>query len=229
MAAPLERDWEAMWLDGLNPGDAFDASVCHPALQQLLTSKTLLLPSQSPPSTSQRALVPGCGRGYEVCALASSGLFDSVVGLDLAPTGVAAARAHASALGGTAAERAVFVLGDFFDYVPGDGEGFGLVVDYTFLCAIPVDMREKWAEKMASLVVEGGMLLTLMFPLGKKAEEGGPPHGVDFELFETLLCPVGFEMCEPLKELVCTRDFAGIRSGGAGGRSVWKSKSEELT
>lgn len=186
--------WESMWAAGLAPGDKFDATAPHPALVDLLQSDVL------PGGAAARALVPGCGRGYEVCALAASGKYGTVVGLDLAPTGVEAARAHAAAVGGAAVERVEWACGDFFAY--DGGPGFRLVVDYTFLCALPVEMRADWARKMAELVEVGGVLLTLIFPLLKRPEEGGPPHGVTFELFETLLTGVGFQPIEHPNVLV---------------------------
>lgn len=191
--------WESMWTanGGLKPGEMFDATTPHPALLDLLQSDML------PGGEATRALVPGCGRGYEVCALAASGRYSKVVGLDLAPSGVEAARVHATKVGGAAVERVEWVCGNFFDY--DGGAGFRLVVDYTFLCALPVDMRADWAKKMSELVEVGGVLLTLIFPLQKRPEAaaaGGPPHLVDFEMFETLLANVGFQPIEQPKVLV---------------------------
>jgi methyl halide transferase len=182
--------WEEVWAGGLARGQAFDATSCHPALVELVASNTLLADAAC--AGPSRALVPGCGRGYEVCALAESGLFESVVGLDIAPSGVAAAEQHAQGEGGRAAARTNFVCADFFDYAP-EGGGFHTVVDYTFLCALPPARRGEWAEKMAELVAAGGVLITLIFPLLKKLEDGGPPFGVSFQLFEELLCRAGFE------------------------------------
>lgn len=148
--------------------------------------------------------MPGCGRGYEVCALAVSGLYSKVVGLDLAPSGVEAARGHAATVGGAAVDRVEWVCGNFFEY--DGGPGFQLVVDYTFLCALPVDMRTDWAKKMAELVEVGGVLLTLIFPLLKIPEvaaASGPPFLVDFEMFETVLTDAGFQPIEQPKVLVC--------------------------
>jgi hypothetical protein len=50
-----------MWAGGLQPGDAFDASHCLPILQSMINDGTL---GEFRPEA--RALVPGCGRGYEV-------------------------------------------------------------------------------------------------------------------------------------------------------------------
>lgn len=182
------ESWEDMWASGLERGDYFDANAAHPALVDLLSSRVL------PGGAGARALVPGCGRGYEVCALAECDQYDAVVGLDLAPTGVAAAKAHAAEVGGAAVEKVEWVCGNFFEYKGGDG--FRLVVDYTFLCALPVEMRKDWARKMAELVEVGGVLLTLIFPLLRSPDEGGPPHGVNFEMFETLLTEAGFQAIE---------------------------------
>ena len=75
--------WEEMWASGLGKGDKFDAAAVEPALQDLIDSGAL------PPSGP--ALVPGCGRGYAVAALAESGERD-VLGIDIAPTAVKAAQ-----------------------------------------------------------------------------------------------------------------------------------------
>lgn len=209
------ESWESMWAGGLAPGDKFDASTAHPALLNLLQSNIL------PGGEAARALVPGCGRGYEVCALAKSGRYDKVVGLDLAPTGVEAARAHAATVGGAAVERVEWVCGNFFEY--DGGAGFRLVVDYTFLCALPVDMRGDWAKKMAELVEVGGVLLTLIFPMLSPpggAAGDGPPHLVDFEMFETLLTKVGFQPIEQPKVLPDQLCHEG-RGGGNSGICRW--------
>ena len=57
-----------------------------------------------------RALVPGCGHGHEVALAVEHGL--DATGLDIAPTGIAEARACYPHL----AER--FVVGDLFEIVP---------------------------------------------------------------------------------------------------------------
>ena len=75
--------WEDMWASGLGKGDKFDAAVVEPALRDLIDSGAL------PPSGP--ALVPGCGRGYAVAALAESGQRE-VLGIDIAPTAVKAAQ-----------------------------------------------------------------------------------------------------------------------------------------
>lgn len=75
--------WEEMWASGLGKGDKFDAAAAEPALQDLIDSGAL--------PSSGHALVPGCGRGYAVAALAEGGERE-VLGIDIAPTAVKAAQ-----------------------------------------------------------------------------------------------------------------------------------------
>ena len=62
----------ALWNDGINPGEKFDVLVPLPELQKMVREGAI---------PNGRALVPGCGRGYDVTLLASP---DRVaVGLDI--------------------------------------------------------------------------------------------------------------------------------------------------
>jgi len=70
---------------------------------------------------------------------------------------------------------------------------YDLVIDYTFLCALPLRCREMWGKKMGELIKSGGSLLTFMYPMHKKLDEGGPPFGVTFDTFPELLGPNGFK------------------------------------
>src|SRR3954468_11807784 len=79
-----------------------------------------------------RALVPGCGHGHEVALAVDHGL--DAIGLDIAPTGIAEARALYPQL----AER--FVLGNFFDPPATLHGGFDVVIEHTCLCALPLTL-----------------------------------------------------------------------------------------
>lgn len=99
--------------------------------------------------------MPGCGRGYDLLALASTPVCTEVVGLDLSPTGVQAARsyiAEATHVEDTVKSKCRVEVGDFFAYEEKKGGGFDFIYDYTFLCALPPELREDWAKKMASLL-----------------------------------------------------------------------------
>ena len=192
--------WERMWAGGLAPGAAFDAGRAEPALVALLAA------SPTPALPVGRALVPGCGRGYAVAALADAG-YDAL-GVDIAPTGVAAARAHLAAArpeGGGA--RCRVERADFFE--PGEcggSEAFDLVYDCTFLCAIPPERRAAWAERVDAQLRPGGELVALVFPAPAPgapdpadaadtaaAAGRGPPFAISPRLVERLLAPRGFE------------------------------------
>src|ERR1043166_6789676 len=76
-----------------------------------------------------RVLVPGCGRGHEVAVAVEHGL--DATGLDIAPTGVAEARA----LYPQFAER--FVAGGFFFSPAEVGGAFDVGVGAPFVSAVP--------------------------------------------------------------------------------------------
>jgi hypothetical protein len=105
------------------------------------------------------ALVPGCGSGYDVKALAAAGM-KRVVGLDIAEEALVAARAE---VGST--PNAELICGDFFTEARLAAGSFSFIFDYTFLCAIPPSARAAWGRRTAELLAPTGRLLTLAFPL----------------------------------------------------------------
>ena len=183
----MATDWEAMWSRGLARGQAFDANQPEPALVALMERHAL---------PAGRALVPGCGRGYSVVQLASPER--TALGLDIAPTGVAAARDFITeAVGGSDLEAQVDVQeADFFsaEIVSKIGQ-FEVVYDCTFLCAIQPDMRKAWANQMNKLLAPNGELITLIFPNGPLGSTG-PPFTINEELVTSLLAPHGFKAVE---------------------------------
>ena len=158
----------------LLPHRSFDARRAAPAFVRALEAGRVA-------AAGRRALVPGAGRGYDLELLVRNGAA-SVTGLEISPSAVAAASAY---LDGALQEeegaraKAAVVEADFFAYAPtgADAEGFDLVYDYTFFCALEPGQRDAWAARMGRLVKPGGNLVTLMFPLdGDRA--GGPPFSV---------------------------------------------------
>ncbi len=131
-----------------------------------------------------RALVPGCGRGWDAFALARPSRH--VTALDVAPS----VRAHfeqARAAMAVPPEQVSLTIGDFFDEAVVSGP-FDLVWDYTFLCAIDPSERERWAARMAELVRPGGTLATLIFPVVTFPEGyQGPPWPLDPEAVAALV------------------------------------------
>ena len=113
----LAQDWEASWQAAKT---AWDIGGPYKPLAKLIAAGGV------PPGA---ALVPGCGRGYDVASLAAPDR--CAVGLDLAPTAVAEALKH---LEKAQAEKMPFLTimaKDFFEHT-GD---YTVIFDYTMLCA----------------------------------------------------------------------------------------------
>lgn len=158
---PPASYWEGVWRQATAAVAAprFDVGGAHAELVRALAA------GEIPPG---RALVPGCGRGYDVVALAAP---DRVaIGVDISETGVAEARAYLERAlpRQRAAEGSGVHCADFFGLATAGGPAGGpvdAVYDYTFLCALPPSLRGAWAAAMAALVRPGGVLLTLQFPI----------------------------------------------------------------
>ncbi len=161
--------WENAWIEGRTRWDAGESA---PALLKLLADRTL---------PQGRAFVPGCGSGYDVFTLAEHGW--TALGMDIAPTAVE--RFHALRKErGLSTEQADIINTDFFSF--SSESPFHLIYDYTFLCAIEPDIREKWAEQMSRLLADDGELVTLIFPIREDTGEG-PPYSMSTELVFGLL------------------------------------------
>jgi len=118
-----------------------------------------------------RVLVPGCGTGHDVRALAATA--DEVVGVDIAPGAIAAAKQHPE-VGG---ER--FLVADLFALPAGMRGAFDWVFEHTCFCAIDPAQRGNYVRAVASALVPGGHLLAIFF-LNPDMDPGeqGPPFGV---------------------------------------------------
>ena len=168
--------WIEHWEEGHTPWDAGGVS---PELVELVESGDL---------PEGRALVPGCGSGYDVLALASEKRH--ATGLDIAP-GAEERFETLREESGVSRAWADFVTEDFFEYEP--DEPFDLVWDYTFLCAIEPERRSEWTGRMEELIRPGGMLAMLVFPVVKPgtppvAEDGsGPPYRITPDLVWNLV------------------------------------------
>lgn len=137
---------------------------------------------------ASRVLCPGVGQGYDAAAFAQK---RPTVGLDIAPTAVAAAIHKAESDPSTAAllksGQLSFVEADFFAHVG----VYHTVFDYTFLCALPPELWPRWAETVHRLVAPGGELVHLIFPVGD--HKGGPPFALQPDTVSKLLEPLGWE------------------------------------
>ncbi len=165
--------WQAAWEEGRTP---WDAGKSAPVLRSLVEEGSL---------PQGRAFVPGAGSGYDVLTLASPRR--AVVGLDLAPL----AKTRFDALAQTHPHRGQveFVVQDAFAYAP--DAPFDLVWDYTFLCALPPELRPTWATMVDRLLHPShGELAALIFPVVPDADPSeGPPYPMTTELVAELVEP----------------------------------------
>lgn len=169
--------WKQRWQDQDTPWDAGQSA---PALQSALRRGLL--------GERGRALVPGCGSGYDVLALAEAGW--DVTGVDLA---AGAARRFESLRDerGVEPDHARVLIGDFFELDLGE---YDLIWDYTFLCALQPEMRTDWLERTHELVGDDRLLATLIFPITDQRDwDEGPPFRMSFELVRDLVTP-SFEL-----------------------------------
>ena len=135
-----------------------------------------------------RALVPGCGRGHEVALAVEYGL--DATGLDIAPTGVAEARAKYPHL----AER--FVMGNFFDPPEAMRGAYDVVLEHTCMSALPPTLRAHYRRGIDLTLRPGGLLIGVWYiNPALDPENAGPPF--PFSLVDlTALFADGYEVVE---------------------------------
>lgn len=141
-------------------GQFFDTGYPVPIFQKLIDEGSI---------PQGRCLVPGCGRAYDVAALASPDRY--ILGIDISEVAVQAASEWIIENDIQPRDKIEVKCLNFFDLDTKDENKFDFVYDYTFLCALDPSIREDWARQMSALIRPGGELLTLIFPI--QSEEGG--------------------------------------------------------
>ena len=193
-ADEYSKRWEIMWNGGngeyevkngdggvLKPGQSFDAGKSVPYLDTFLDKNKGLLEGKT-------AVIPGCGRGYDVATF--SKYCEEVTGLELAPTAVVSARDYL----GDSYQNVLVSQGDF---LADNAEiQYDVGYDYTFFCALHPDMRDSWAASWSRNIRSQGLLITLIFPVLSEDARGqpGPPWPVWPELYSEHLEKHGFSL-----------------------------------
>ncbi|KAK0526127.1 hypothetical protein OC834_004662 [Tilletia horrida] len=169
--------WDSAWKESTTPWDGGEAQL---ALLSVLEDESIggqFVPSEG------TALVAGCGRGYEALVLAERGF--ETLGVDISEEAVAQAEKWlASQPDSLARERVDFMVQDFFalDFA------MDLCFDHTFFCALPPSWRPRWAETYARIIMPGGVLIAVVYPIkGPNAGPDGPPFNVAPEHYKELL------------------------------------------
>jgi SAM-dependent methyltransferase len=135
-----------------------------------------------------RTLVPGCGHGHEVALAAEHGL--DATGLDIAPTGVAAARALYPKLAGR------FVVGDLFNPPPEMRGAFDIVLEHTCMSGLHPTLRADYRRGIDLTLRRGGLLIGVWY-IEPDLEPGyeGPPFPFSVPDL-TALFSQGYEIVE---------------------------------
>jgi SAM-dependent methyltransferase len=162
----MSNEWQQRYESNDTP---WEKGVPHPALVDFLQRHPI----------RGCVLIPGCGKGHDVRAVAATA--DEVVGLDIAAAAIAAAKTYPE-IGG---ER--YVVGDLFNLPKSMHGVFDWVVEHTCFCAIPLDQRPNYERSVAAALRPGGHLLAIFF-LNPDLDPGetGPPFGTTTEELDVL-------------------------------------------
>ena len=120
-------------------------------------------------------LIPGCGHGYEAEYLLQQG-FTKVTAADLSPVLTARLADKLSDYNG---QQLTIITGDFFALT---GQ-YDLILEQTFFCALPPELRPNYVQQMHKLLKPGGKLAGVLFD---RSFEGGPPFGGSRAEYEPL-------------------------------------------
>ncbi len=165
-AGSVGPDWEARYQSGDMP---WEKGRAHPALLAWLRENRL----------TGDILVPGCGAGHDVRALASDPAA-RVIGLDLAPSAIALAETFPKA------GNESYILADFLSgpaIAPG---AFDAVFEHTCFCAILPSLRSAYARAVTSALKPGGFFLAIFYRNPSHGGEDGPPFGCTMEEIDAL-------------------------------------------
>ncbi|PYH98623.1 putative thiol methyltransferase [Aspergillus ellipticus CBS 707.79] len=233
---PANDRWAALW----DAGDflPWDQGVPNPALVDVMKDRQDLigataLVEDGAECRRKRALVPGCGRGYDVLLLSSLG-YDAY-GLEVSSKAVEDAGSWAKQHGNDYPVRDEsvgrgkirFVVGDFFDdlwMAQADGvEKFELIYDYTFFCALAPPVRPACARRFCHLLssLPGSVMICVEFPTFKALSQGGPPYAMPSPVYVAHLGHPGKEI--PYDEAGIPKE--SCEGGGPGLQRVghWKA------
>jgi len=165
----MATDWEGQYRKQETP---WDKGAPSPGLVDWLETTGVASP----------VLVPGCGIGHDVRALAAKG--GDIVGIDIAPSAVRAA----TLLPRVGTER--YELADLFD-LPAHLRGvFASVWEHTCFCAIQPEQRPAYVEAVHSALRPRGDLLAIFYlDPGQDSPDEGPPFEVSLAELDRLFTP----------------------------------------
>ncbi len=120
-----------------------------------------------------KILIPGAGNGYEFDYLIKKG-FKNVFVVDIAASPLKNIAQRNPEFASNIMHTDFFALNDSFD----------LIIEQTFFCAIPPNMRSNYAKKMHEILQPKGKIVGLLFDFPLTAD--GPPFGGSAEEYLAL-------------------------------------------
>ncbi len=121
-------------------------------------------------------IVPGCGYGHDVRAIAVRSRKANVMGFDISPTAVAEAERFPKIGNET------YRVGDLLKLSDDLYSAFDWVFEHTCFCALSPDHRNDYVKNVAGLLRNEGLFLAIFFldpwDPGESSETSGPPFGV---------------------------------------------------
>ena len=182
MSGPTRDFWNERFVSGEIPWDRGEANA---QLLAWLADGTLL--------PGQRIVVPGCGQGWEVAALAKAGL--DVIGIDFAPQALALCRRLLQ----RDALHADLVDADVLHWQP--PAPVDAVFEQTCLCALYPDFWMRYAAQVHHWLKPAGKLLAMFMQAPRaSAREGfieGPPYHCDIHAMRALFPAQQWEWPKP--------------------------------
>lgn len=161
-------DWEALYQA---QETRWDKGFAAPPLVEFLAGQKI----------EGTVLVPGCGTGHDVRALAAQGA--RVTGLDFSPSAIRLAHEK------TKDASVSYLQADFF-HLPTQLLGkFDWVFEHTCFCAIDPSMRNLYVESAAKVLKESGRLLGIFYLNPTVREEEGPPYRVSLNELRKFFAP----------------------------------------
>ncbi len=186
----MTPDWEQLYIENQTPWEK--GAPAPPLLEWL---------DNHPGKITGAVLVPGCGLGHDVRALAKHTDAEKIVGIDLSVT----ALEKAEEFDKRGAEE--YHLADLFDLTPEHQSAYDWIWEHTCFCAIDPERRGDYVEAVWHALKPGGTFLAVFFLDPYDEEHGpgqGPPHGTTIYELKARFANTGRFRIEDLYVPKCT-------------------------
>ncbi len=182
MSGPTQDFWKERFATGSTPWNRGEP---NPQLAQWIADGTL--------ARGNAVIVPGCGHGWEVAALASAGM--DVTGIDFAANALDLCRQVLD----RESLAARLVDADVLHWQP--AAPVDAVFEQTCLCALYPDFWQRYAAQLHAWLKPGGKLLALFMqaprPESAHGFIDGPPYHCDINAMRALFPATLWEWPKP--------------------------------